>query len=50
MSFWWLTLTTAVLAARIALIWQAKAKPNFDNDVAKELSLFLLNASGALMK
>jgi hypothetical protein len=50
MSFWWLTLTTAVLAARIALLWQAKAKPTLGNDVANELSQFLLNASGALMK
>jgi hypothetical protein len=43
----WFTLLTAVLAARIALIWQAKAKPSLGNDVEKGLYQFLLNASGS---
>jgi hypothetical protein len=43
----WINLLTAVLAARIALLWQAKAKPNLGNDVASELSQFLLKESGS---
>jgi hypothetical protein len=42
-----MTLLTAVLAARIALLWQAKAKPSLGDDVSKELAQFLLNASGS---
>jgi hypothetical protein len=47
MSFWWLLLLTTGLATKIALLWQAKAKPGFGNDVAKELSQFLKRESGS---
>jgi hypothetical protein len=48
MSFWWIAMLTTGLAARIALLWQAKTKPTLGNDLANELSLFLLNASGSV--
>jgi hypothetical protein len=42
----WTTVLTAVLAAKIALLWQAEAKPSFGIDVAKDLTEFLVKASG----